>query len=137
MGPMTLDVRRLRGDAAQRARFHTWDIEVVHAPSATLPTDAAALVVDNLELVARFTARPTGDTRTIRVGTTNPERVFTLELTPDAATMLGDVPGGEADLELPAEAFARLVYGRLDPKHTPPGQHGDALDQLRQVFPGP
>ena len=37
----------------------------------------------------------------------------------------------------PAEAFARLVYGRLDPEHTPPGDHGPALDTLRRVFPGP
>lgn len=42
-----------------------------------------------------------------------------------------------ADLRLPAEAFARLVYGRLDPDHTPPGDHGSALDTLRRVFPGP
>jgi hypothetical protein len=39
---------------------------------------------------------------------------------------------------LPAEAFCRLVYGRLDPDHTPPFS-GDAalLDALRSVFPGP
>jgi len=41
------------------------------------------------------------------------------------------------DVELPAEAFVRLVYGRLDPDHTPPF-HGEAtaLDQLRHAFPG-
>ena len=37
---------------------------------------------------------------------------------------------------LPAEAFSRLVYGRLDPDHTP-AFTGDAalLDTLRRVFP--
>jgi hypothetical protein len=42
------------------------------------------------------------------------------------------------DLALPAEAFIRLVYGRLDPDHTPTFR-GDAgaLDRLRAVFPGP
>jgi hypothetical protein len=50
----------------------------------------------------------------------------------------GEVGAGAADLTLFAEAFVRLVYGRLDPVHTPPFD-GDAalLDQLRAVFPGP
>ncbi|MGH9020497.1 MAG: hypothetical protein ACRDV0_05700, partial [Acidimicrobiales bacterium] len=41
-----------------------------------------------------------------------------------------------AELTLPAEALCRLVYGRLDPAHTPPGVEGDALDFLRGVFGG-
>ena len=41
------------------------------------------------------------------------------------------------DVTLPAEAFARLVYGRLDAEHTPAGKHGSALDTLRRLFPGP
>jgi Mycothiol maleylpyruvate isomerase N-terminal domain len=46
--------------------------------------------------------------------------------------------GGAPDLTLPAEALIRLVYGRLDPDHTPPVE-GDLalLDSLRSVFPGP
>jgi hypothetical protein len=42
------------------------------------------------------------------------------------------------DLVLPAEAYARLVYGRLDAEHTPAFE-GDpsALELLRRVFPGP
>ena len=43
----------------------------------------------------------------------------------------------DADLELPAEAFARLVYGRLDADHTPSGEYGPALDLFRGIFPGP
>jgi hypothetical protein len=48
-------------------------------------------------------------------------------------------PGGDPpapDLELPAEAFVRLVYGRLDPAHTPPVSGTADLDELRSVFPG-
>jgi hypothetical protein len=47
-------------------------------------------------------------------------------------------PGQSPDLELPAEALSRLVYGRLDPDHTP-AVTGDAtlLAELRAVFPGP
>ena len=39
----------------------------------------------------------------------------------------------------PAEAFLRLVYGRLDPDHTPAVDLDAAdvtLDELRRTFPG-
>ncbi len=47
-------------------------------------------------------------------------------------------PAQSPDLVLPAEAWSRLLYGRLDPDHTPEFT-GDAalLDTLRAVFPGP
>ncbi|ABL81695.1 MULTISPECIES: maleylpyruvate isomerase family mycothiol-dependent enzyme [unclassified Nocardioides] len=137
MGPMTLTFTDFVAMRLNEHVFHTWDIAVVTEPSATLLPDGAALVVDNLGLVARFTARPTGDTCTITVRTSAPTRTFSVDLTPDAAALRTVDPEVEAEVELPAEAFARLVYGRLDPDHTPPGQHGDALDQLRHVFPGP
>jgi hypothetical protein len=73
------------------------------------------------------------------VRTINPEREFSLRV------------GGEVDLtpwedgtahgepRIPAEAFVRLVYGRLDPDHTPPETEMTGsvrLDEIRQVLPG-
>ena len=44
---------------------------------------------------------------------------------------------GLSELRLPAEAFVRLLYGRLDPDHTPPAEStGVDLDELRPIFPG-
>jgi hypothetical protein len=43
---------------------------------------------------------------------------------------------GETALHLPAEALIRLIYGRLDPEHTPPVDGETDLDALRRVFPG-
>ena len=40
---------------------------------------------------------------------------------------------------MPAEAFIRLIAGRLAPEHTPHGVTVDgaiSLDDLRKVFPG-
>ena len=38
---------------------------------------------------------------------------------------------------LPAEALCRLVYGRLDPEHTPVVDDAEGmLHTLRAVFPG-
>jgi uncharacterized protein (TIGR03083 family) len=137
MGPMTLDFADFVGMRLNEHALHTWDIEVVDDPAATLPQQAAELVVDNLGLIARFTGRPTGDTTTITVATTDPRRVFAVALDAGSVTFGPGSNAGFADLELPAEAFVRLVYGRLDPEHTPPGEHGAAPDVLRRVFPGP
>jgi hypothetical protein len=44
----------------------------------------------------------------------------------------------DGSVDLPAEAFLRLVYGRLDPDHTPDFTEsgGRGLADLRAVFPG-
>jgi uncharacterized protein (TIGR03083 family) len=137
MGPMTLGFAQFVGMRLNEHAFHTWDIEVVADPAATIPAPIAALVVDNLELIARFTGKPTGDTSTIPVATTGPERGFTVELTPGGVALTPGAAAASPDIELPAEAFARLVYGRLDTEHTPPGAHASALDIIRRLFPGP
>jgi uncharacterized protein (TIGR03083 family) len=137
MGPMTFGFPEFVGMRLNEHALHTWDVEVAGDPAATIPEQAAELVVDNLGLIARFTGKPTGDTTTITVATTDPRRVFAVALDAGSITFGPASDAGSADLELPAEAFARLVYGRLDPDHTPPGEHGAALDVLRRVFPGP
>jgi uncharacterized protein (TIGR03083 family) len=137
VGPITLGFVGLVGMRLNEHAFHTWDIEVAVDPAATIPPQVAALVVDNLELIARYTAKPTGDTTVITVATTEPPRGFTVELTPGSVTFTPETVEAAADLELTAEAFARLVYGRLDPQHTPHNVEGLVLDVLRLVFPGP
>ena len=100
----------------------------------------AELVVDDLELIGRYTAKPTpGEPRVVTVRTTDPPRRFIVELTAEGATLApSDDSTGEVDLTLPAEAFVRLLYGRLDPAHTPPIPGDPALlDRLRTTYPGP
>jgi uncharacterized protein (TIGR03083 family) len=138
MGPLSLGFNEFAGLRLNEYAFHTWDIEVVFDDSARLPDDAAALVVDNLGLIARFTGRPGGHDRTIAVRTTDPERDIALRLTADGVELIAGERGKHPDLELAAEAFSRLVYGRLDPDHTPAfSGDGALLDALRSVFPGP
>ena len=136
IGPMEFDFDDTVGMRLNEHALHTWDIEVVFDPTATVPADAVAQVIDNLELIGRFTAKPTGATGTIVVRTAGPTRTFTVTLTAERVGF--DTGGGHPTLELPAEAFVRLVYGRLDPAHSVPieGDTG-ALDTLRLVFPGP
>src|SRR3954453_10216923 len=44
MGPMRLDFAQFVGMRLNEHAFHTWDIEVVNNPEATLPAHVAALV---------------------------------------------------------------------------------------------
>ena len=53
---------------------------------------------------------------------------------PTRAELPPATPGSEPDLVLPAESFCRLVYGRLDPDHTP-GLHRRRR-AARHVAPG-
>jgi uncharacterized protein (TIGR03083 family) len=138
MGPLTMDFATFVGMRVNEHTMHTWDVEVALAPEVPLPADAVPFVVDHLELIARYTSRPTGDERVVQVETTDPTRRFVVELATDAVAFSsgGD---GPADLTLPAEAWARLVYGRLDADHTPAAVRDPdaALLVLRRVYPGP
>jgi hypothetical protein len=138
MGPLSLGFDDLVGLRLNEHTFHTWDIAVMLDAAARLPEDATALVVDNLALIARFTGRADGQARTIAVSTTDPGRAVALRLKADGVEVGDGEAGQPPDLELPAEAFCRLVYGRLDPDHTPAFTGDPALvSGLRVVFPGP
>jgi uncharacterized protein (TIGR03083 family) len=141
--------------------IHTWDVLVALDPSATVAPDAVALLIDTLGQLAAMAGKPDGKRRRVRVSTTNPDRQFILE-TGEAVTLTASDGGvtpepddsephdsephdsephdseqGPSELRLPAEAFVRLVYGRMDAAHTPPVEvAGVDLDELRQIFPG-
>jgi len=109
--------------------LHTWDIAVVLDPTATLATDAADLLVDTLDQVAARSGKPDGKERQVHVSTIEPAESVTLS----ASDRAGGLPG----LRLPAETFVRLVYGRLDPAHTPSVEtNGIDVHELREMFPG-
>ncbi len=137
MGPMQFDFGGLVGLRLNEHTLHSWDVEVVGDPSADLAPSGTRLVIDNLELVGRFTGKAQSDGRSLKVHTTNPDRDFTVTTGPDSVALTPG-SGGDPELTMPAAAFIRLVYGRLDPDHTPAIEVGGALlDQLRATFPGP
>jgi len=116
--------------------MHTWDVEESVDRNATLQPEAVPFMIDNLELLMRYSAKPTENEHTLHVRTTDPVREFALSQSDDGVT-LTEVDGVEVfDLVIPAEAFLRLAYGRLDEQHTPAGIDTTHLDELRRVFPG-
>lgn len=120
---------------------HTWDIEVVLDPAATLPGDATSLIIESLPRLVERVGKGTPQPVTVHVLTSRPEREFVLSCTTDAARLTLGPPTSTptAMLRVTADAFVRLIYGRLDSDHTAPGSveaHGVALDTLRAAFPG-
>ena len=105
MGPLSLGFDEFAGLRLNEHAFHSWDIAVVLDDDARLPPDAAALVVDNLALIARFSGRADGEERTVAVRTTDPESAFTLRLSADGVELTAGDAGLEPALTLPAEAF--------------------------------
>ena len=134
---MDVDLVGLARMRVSEHAVHTWDVAVALDSSATVAPEAVGLLVDMVGQLAARSAKPDGKQRRIRVSTTDPERHFVLET--GEAVSLTELDGEEGlpELRLPAEAFVRLVYGRLGPHHTPPVEaDGVDLDELRQLFPG-
>ena len=103
---------------------HAWDVAVMSDPSATVEPGAVELLVDHLGRTAARGGKPRGEAFRVRVGTTDPQRdlVVVVGESVELATAEPD-DSYDGSVDLPAEAFFRLVYGRLDPDHTP-GRRG-------------
>jgi uncharacterized protein (TIGR03083 family) len=133
-----LDLDGLLAMRLSEHAVHAWDVEVALDPTAVVAADAVELLVDLLpERVGRV-GKPTEDVGALVVETSGPDRRWLLTTHP--AVTLEPVPDGsdtsEQPLRLPAEAFLRLVNGRLDDDHTPDEVHDERLPALRRVFPG-
>lgn len=136
MGPFDLDFAGYVGLRLNEHVIHTWDVEVVVDPTAALPVDASDVMIGTLSMIAGFAGKPIGAERTVHLTTSEPVRGATVELGLDSVQLTLSDPVADPDLVLPAESFIRLVYGRLDPEHTPPGVEGGALNDLRRAFTG-
>jgi uncharacterized protein (TIGR03083 family) len=118
--------------------LHTWDVEVSRDPSATLNSDAVALLIDDMERFAGRVGKAQGEDARVRIETVNPRRRFVLAEEDGQVTLEPlESDNRDPDLRLPAEALIRLLYGRLDPEHTPRVEaRGIDLSSLRERFPG-
>ncbi len=138
-GPVEVDWDTFVAMRNNEHQLHEWDVDVALHPDAVLDADGAEAVLGGLAMIAGFAARPEGDPRRITVATTDGGHVATVDVGADGVRYaLDEGAGDDADVTMPVESFVRLVYGRLDPDHTPDAVTGDAaaLDQLRRVFPG-
>jgi uncharacterized protein (TIGR03083 family) len=143
LGGFELDPSQALRLRVSEQAMHSWDILVTFDDNAVLPEAAVPGLLDVLPLTLRWAGQPHDDVLRVRVRTTDPERDYLLELAPDATHVTSvddstDTSAVDGELMLPAEAFLRLVYGRLDPRHTPPYKANDdtLLERLRAIFRG-
>lgn len=134
-GRLPVDLAGVLGLRLSEHALHTWDIAVMLDPAATVLPDAVDLLVDRLPQMVGFVGNQAPAPVAVAVTTTDPARAFTLNtggvtLAPADAD---DAP--TASLSLPAEAFLRLVYGRLDDESVIRAS-GVTLTELKSVFPG-
>ena len=134
---MDLDVAGLTKLRLGEHAVHSWDVAVALDPAATVAADAVTLLIDGLGPLIARAGRPAASPQTVHVTTTGPDRELVLETGEPVRLEAAQAASDGPRLKLPAEALIRLVYGRLDPEHTPPVEaDGVDLDDLRQVFPG-
>jgi uncharacterized protein (TIGR03083 family) len=134
---MDLDMAGLLRMRLGEHAIHTWDVAVALDPAAMVAPGAVALLVDTLGHLAARSGKPDGTRLRLHVSATSPERHFTLESGDTVTLAPSQDEESLPELRLPAEALVRLVYGRLDPAHTPAVEaRGVDLDELRRIFPG-
>jgi uncharacterized protein (TIGR03083 family) len=123
--------------------LHGWDVRVAFDPAAVLDQDTVPVVLNgepNLIGWLGSTEALDGRRLDLHVTTSEPTTQFTLRLGDRVEVLPQDGSGaGDGTLRLPAEAWLRLVAGRLAADRTPDAIEttGAAdLDLLRRVFPG-
>jgi uncharacterized protein (TIGR03083 family) len=135
------DATRLLEMRLSEHAIHTWDVIVVRDPDAEIPPDAVVWLIDRLDQLAARSGKTDGGPLEVDISTSDPDRAFRLSVA-DAVKLLpaesGSTQPATAKVQMPASALVRLVYGRLDPGHTPATvtTEGIDVDTLRGIFPG-
>jgi uncharacterized protein (TIGR03083 family) len=133
-GPVPMDLAGFLGMRLSEHATHTWDIAVALDPAARIAPDAVALLIDTAPRMAGFIGKKAEAPATIAVAVTGPERAFAL----DTGGVSVLPAGGEATtafVALPAEAFLRLLSGRIGDGAEVEAS-GVTLAELKSVFPG-
>jgi uncharacterized protein (TIGR03083 family) len=122
--------------------LHLWDVAVATDDAATVHPAAVPVLLDGfagpLGFMFGFLGK-SGPEATLAVRTSSPDLTFTLRTGEQVALTTGEPSAYDGALVLPAEAFLRLVFGRLKPGRTPDGVSVEGpldLAALRAVFPG-
>ncbi|MFI5614432.1 maleylpyruvate isomerase family mycothiol-dependent enzyme [Amycolatopsis sp. NPDC051903] len=116
---------------------HSWDVRVAFDPNAGVDAGSAEVLIDLMAgpvgFMLSFLAKPAELANPVSVAIPGAGLVID-----DAVTVVTDLESPSATFTGPAEAFVRLISGRLKAPHDN-GVTVDGnvtLDDLRRVFPG-
>jgi uncharacterized protein (TIGR03083 family) len=116
---------------------HSWDVRVAVDPHAGLDADSAEVLVELLAgpvgFMLNFAAKPAELAAPVSLAIPGAGLVID-----DAVTVVNHLESPSATFNGSAEAFVRLVSGRLKPPHVNgvTVEGNVTLDDLRRVFPG-
>jgi hypothetical protein len=116
---------------------HSWDVRVAFDENAGVDAGSAAVLVDLLTgpvgFMLSFLAKPAELADPVSVAVPGAGLVID-----DAVTVVDHLEAPSATFTGPAEAFIRLVSGRLKPPYDKgvTVEGSVTLDDLRRVFPG-
>ena len=139
--PEPVDVETHARMRLNELALHSWDVNVAFDEQAALPAEAVDSLLHDTSLLGWIAKSEHlgGERSVVQVETREPDEVFTLDLG-DRVNVVFEKPADpDGTLILPAEAWLRLVAGRLSAQYTPADVRtaGAAhLDLLRKVFPG-
>jgi uncharacterized protein (TIGR03083 family) len=139
--PAPIDVATAASYRLNELALHSWDVRVGFDPAATVAPEATPHLLTIAGNLAGFLGKPDaldGTAAVIAVTTTDPGQSFTLTLGEKISVSAGGPEQADGALTLPAEAWLRLLTGRLKPQYTPEeitATGAASLDLLRRVFP--
>jgi uncharacterized protein (TIGR03083 family) len=139
--PFPVDVATAASYRLNELALHSWDVRVAFDPAATVAPEATPHLLGLAGTLAGFLGKAdalAGLTAVIAVTTTDPGQSVTLALGEKVSVSPGAPGQADGALALPAEAWVRLLTGRLRPQYTPEGiaaTGAASLDLLRRVFP--
>ena len=139
--PEPADVATVAALRLNELTLHAWDVFVMDDPATPLTPSSVDLLIDRADVLIGFIGHPEAvEPRPVRVAveTVEPIRSIGMELA-DQVVLTAPPADPSTTATLPAEAFLRLVAGRLPPEHTPSPVSVSGvltLDDLRRVFPG-
>ena len=139
--PAPIDVATAAGFRLNEFTLHGWDVAFGSDPQATLAPESVEPLLGIAPIMLGWIGKPDvlgGRAVTIAVTLTDLDQRLGLRI--DDAVSLVEVPAEpDATLDLPAESWVRLLYGRLGPDSTPADVQTTGaitIDELREVFPG-
>jgi uncharacterized protein (TIGR03083 family) len=139
--PAPVDVATAGRFRLNEFAFHAWDVKAGADPAATLAPQAVPLLQGAVAPLLGWISKADalgGRTAHLAIELSDPQAAYGLDL--GEAVALGEPPASpDGVLTAPAEAWLRLLTGRLAPRYTPAGVEVTgpvSLDDLRKVFPG-
>lgn len=140
--PAPADVATVARMRLSELTYHSWDVRSAADPAATLDAEAVPHMLDTAASNLAWITKPAnlnGQEATLTVATTHPATEFSLRLADPVSIDPAPAEQTDGSLTLPAEAWLRLIAGRLDADHTPASADLTGpipWQTLRATFPG-